>query len=329
MTKDRILITGANGFIGRATVAAFLECGFSVNLAVRETSRLPWSADNDKLRIIVTGDLAAEDFTSRLDSAFANVRAIVHLAGLAHIATADRANADSLFFRANVASTRNLVDMALRHDVSSFIHLSSLAAVTPNTSTDIIDDCTTTPPSTGYGRSKLAAEAEVQKLVSAGIFAISLRPPLVTGAGARGNWAALQKLARTGLPLPFGSLQSKRSFASIETLTEAIVALCGKTQDHALSGNYCLADMEALSVADVVTALREGMAMSPRLIRCPTSLFSMIGAMTGRQRQLAGLIGPLEVNSARFRATFGFRPTLPLVAAIRRSGAAFVRQAGS
>lgn len=329
MTKDRILITGANGFIGRATVAAFLERGIPINLAVRETSRLPWSADGDKLRIIATGDLAAEDLASRLDPAFANVRAIVHLAGLAHIATADQANADSLFFRANVASTRNLVDMALRQGVSSFIHLSSLAAVTPNMSTDIIDDNTAILPTTGYGRSKLAAENEVQKLAGAGIFAISLRPPLVTGAGARGNWASLQKLARTGLPLPFGSLQSKRSFASIETLTEAIVALCGKAQDHALSGNYCLADMEALSVVDVVTALREGMAMPPRLFRCPTSLFSIIGAMTGRQRQLAGLIGPLEVNSTRFRATFGFRPTLPLVEAIRRSGAAFVRHAGS
>ncbi|MGB3506816.1 MAG: NAD-dependent epimerase/dehydratase family protein [Xanthobacteraceae bacterium] len=329
MTKDRILITGANGFIGRATVAAFLERGFPVNLAVREASRLPWSADNDKLRIIVTGDLAADDFASRLDPAFANVRAIVHLAGLAHIATADHANADSAFIRANVVSTKNLVDMALRHDVPSFVHLSSLAAITPNTSTDIVDDSTTTPPSTGYGRSKLAAETEVQKLASAGICAISLRPPLVTGTGARGNWATLQKLARTGLPLPFGSLQSKRSFASIETLTEAIVALCGKTPDHGLSGNYCLADMEALSVADVVTALREGMAMPPRLFRCPTSLFSMIGGMTGRQRQLAGLIGPLEVNPARFCATFGFRPTLPLVDAIRRSGAAFVRHVGS
>lgn len=329
MTKDRILVTGASGFIGRATVAALLKRGFPVTLAVRDAAELPWSANSDRLRIVVTGDLAAEDLASRLAPAFADIRAVVHLAGLAHIATADRANADALFFRSNVVSTRNLVDMALRHEVASFIHLSSLAAITPNTSTGVVDDGTAIPPSTGYGRSKKAAEAEVQKLAEAGGFAISLRPPLVTGAGARGNWAALQKLARTGLPLPFGALHVKRSFVSIETLTEAIALLCDKTPDRALSGNYCLADPEALSVAEVVTALRQGMAMPPRLFKCPASLFSMIGAITGRQRQLAGLIGPLEVNPSRFNTSFGFRPTVPLIEAIRRSGAEFVRQAGS
>jgi UDP-glucose 4-epimerase len=329
MTKDRIFVTGAGGFIGRATVAMLLERGFLLNLAVREAIHMPPHIDRDQLRVFVTGDLAAEDSASKLRAAFSDVRAVVHLAGLAHIATADRANPESLFIHSNTEATRNLVDMALIHEVSSFIHLSSLAAITTNASTSIIDDGTAIQPATGYGRSKALAEIEVKRLADAGVFAISLRPPLVIGAGARGNWAALQKLARTGLPLPFGSLHSRRSFASIQTLTEAVFMLCNKVHISSLSGNYCIADPERLSVPEVITALRYGMRIPPRLFGCPASLFSTIGTITGRQRQLAGLIGPLEVNPSRFYTNFEFRPSLPLVEAIRRSGAEYIGQTKS
>lgn len=161
-------------------------------------------------------------------------------------------------------------------------------------------------------------------MARAGAFAISLRPPLVVGAHARGNWAALQKLARSGLPLPFGSLNPKRSFASVQTLTDAILTLCNGPPDPALSGNYCIADPEPLSVSEVITALRDGMNMAPRLFNCPTNVFAMIGLITGRQRQLSGLIGSLEVDPSRFYARFGFHPMMTLVEAIRRSGAEYI-----
>lgn len=328
MTKDRILVTGARGFIGRATVSKLLERGFLLNLAVRKPVHEAWLLD-DRLRIFVTGDLADDDLTSKLVPAFSAVRSVVHLAGLAHIATSDQSNADSLFLRSNATATKNLVEMALVHGVSSFIHLSSLAAITPNTSKRTVDDNTAVSPSTGYGRSKLLAETEVQRLARAGAFAISLRPPLVVGANAHGNWASLQKLASSGWPLPFGSLNLKRSFASIETLTDAIVTLCKEPPHPSLSGNYCIADPEPLSVTEVITALREGMNMTPRLFSCPTNVFAMIGLITRRQRQLSGLIGPLEVDPWRFYAHFSFRPSMLLSEAIRRSGAEFIEQVRS
>lgn len=328
MTKDRILVTGAGGFIGRATVSKLWERGFLLNLAVRKPVRESWPLGDDRLRIFVTGDLADDGLASRLGPAFSEVRTVVHLAGLAHIATADRSR-DSLFLRTNFTATKNLVEMALLHGVSSFIHLSSLAAVTPNTSNRTVDDNTAIPPSTGYGRSKLIAETEVQRLARAGAFAISLRPPLVIGADARGNWARLQKLASSGLPLPFGSLDLKRSFASVQTLAEAILTLCKDSPHPSLSGNYCIADPEPLSVSEVITALRDGMNMAPGLFKCPTNVFAMIGLITGRRRQLSGLIGSLEVDPSRFYARFGFRPDVPLIEAVRRSGAEYIGQARS
>lgn len=326
MSKDRILVTGARGFIGQATVATLLENGFLLNLAVREAISIPPRISRDQLRVHIIEDIATEDFASKSCAAFSDVRVVVHLAGLAHVMTADEANTESLFIHSNTEATRNLVEMTLRHGVSSFIHLSSLAAITSNTSTNMIDDRTAIQPVTSYGRSKAMAEIEVKRLVNAGIFAISLRPPLIVGASARGNWAALQRLAHTGLPLPFASLHAKRSFVSIQTITSAILALCKSVYHHTLSGEYCIADPDALSVPEVITALRDGMNIPPRLFSCPTSVFKGIGVMIGRQRQLSGLIGPLQVNSSRFYTNFGFRPSISLVEAIRHSGAKYIEQ---
>jgi len=324
MIKDRVLVTGASGFVGQATVTTLLQHGLRVNLAVREAVHMPWPVDNERIKVFVTGDLATEDFSARLGPAFANVRTVVHLAGLAHTAKGDRANAGLLFFRSNTLATRNLVEMATIHGASSFIHLSSLAAVTNNSSASIITDDTNFSPQTSYGQSKLMAEAEVRRLADRGLFAISLRPPLIIGARARGNWNALQKLACTGLPLPFGSLHFKRNFVSIQTITDAICTLCNTMPASSLSGNYCIADPDPLSVLEVVTALREGMRISPRLFNCPRAVFEIVGKLSGRQRQLSGLIGRLEVNSSRFYENFSFRPSLPILEAVRRSGAEYV-----
>lgn len=330
MPRDRILVTGASGFIGREVVAKLTEHGFRLNLVLRDARGLPQRGKTDTVNILATGDLASTDFASNLRPAFAGVQAVIHLAGLAHIATADQADADAdadrQFIRANAEATRNLAQMALSHGVQSFIHLSSLAAITTNTSDVTIDDNTAIQPTTGYGRSKRMAELEVKKLADARIFAVSLRAPLVVGAGARGNWAAFQKLARTGLPLPFAALHNKRSFVSVETLTNAIVALITNNPLASQSGDYCIADPEPLSVAQVISTLRKGMKIPPRLFYCPPVAFTLLGALTGRRRQLAGLIGPLEVDPTRFYRTFSFKPMLQLDEAIRHSGAAYVGQ---
>ncbi len=98
-----------------------------------------------------------------------------------------------------------LVKQACRAGVETFIFLSSIAAVYGNARERIVDDTTEPCPHFPYGQSKLAAEAHVAAFATGGRTGISVRPPLVYGAAAISNWNLLQKLAATGLPLPFGS----------------------------------------------------------------------------------------------------------------------------
>lgn len=316
-----VLITGGTGFVGRQVVSKLLAAGNKVRIPYRQYAPPEWHHDR-RLELIKVNDLVL----TPLEPLVQGCARIVHLAGLAHVGKTDRADVSRLM-RLNDELTARLAAAADQSKNVNFIHLSSLASITSNTSDYIINDLTNFGPVTAYGQSKRAAEQHVSKLANKGIFAISLRPPLVVGAEAKGNWRSLQKLAATGIPLPFSSLKSRRSFISVQSLAEAIAFLCSRFWPAARSGDYCIADPETLTLPEVLTELRRGMGLARNLLPCPAQVFDILGAVTGRRRQFAGLTGSLEVDASRFAATFNFTPRLPIREAIYRSGVNFRAQA--
>lgn len=323
MRQERILVTGATGFVGRHLVEHFRSAGRLLTLAVRNADACPPSWQTDKhIRIVATGPI---ETGANLGEALAGVATVVHLAGLAHVRGSGRGGGP--FVAANATATERLTEASADGGIGSFIHLSSLAAITRNASPSVIDDttCDPAPTPTPYGRSKREAEKHVLALAERGIFAVSLRPPLVVGAEAKGNWGALQRLAATGLPLPFASVRNRRSLIGIRTLVEALDRLCTDSWPPEKSGNYCIADAESLSLPAIVTELRRGMGLPPRLFPCPPGVLKVLAAAANRQQMAAGLLGDLRVDAGRFRATFDFTPTQDLAASIAQSGMCYRR----
>jgi UDP-N-acetyl-alpha-D-quinovosamine dehydrogenase len=321
MLPDRIVVTGANGFIGRHLVERLAGDGKALTIVVRDPLKCPdaWQR-HARVVIVEVPDLTRP---GALMPALEGASSVVHLAGLAHIARSDTAGAEAQFMRANAEVTQALVGAASQAGVAAFVNLSSLAAVTANVTESTIDDRSDAPPVTAYGRSKRVAEQHVAAFAAKGAFAISVRPPLVVGAEARGNWALLQRLAHMGIPLPFAGIANQRSFISVGTLCEAISALLSRQWEPRLSGNYCIADEERLSLPEIVRELRRGMGLPPWLFACPPAIFAGLGQLIGRRRQLAGLTGNLRVDASRFFATFAFKPAMPIREAVRQSGAAY------
>lgn len=208
-----------------------------------------WRDDN-RIRIVVTGPI---ETASNLDVALAGVSTVVHLAGLAHVPRSQRS--EDRFILANATATERLVAAASDKGVGTFIHMSSLAVVTPNASPTVVDDSSDEGAVTPYGRSKRIAERHVLELAKTGTLAVSLRPPLVVGADARGNWALLQRLAATGLPLPFAGVGNRRSLIGVETLAQAVAHLSAKRWPTEKSGNYCIADAEPMPLPQIVALL--------------------------------------------------------------------------
>ncbi len=323
MTIGKILITGATGFVGRHVVTRLLASPCHLILAVRSIAACPqdWRGISN-LDIVETGNLES---STNLDTIFQDVTTVVHLAGLTHLLHRFPQNVEANLMRANAEATARLASTAERHRVRSFIHLGSLASITGNTSQHVVNDDTCHEPSTPYGHAKWLSEQHVLSLSARGIFSVTLRPPLIVGGHAKGNWASLQRLASSGLPLPFAAVRNRRSLVSSDTVAAAIAHLCTGHWPLHKSGNYCIADPGPLSLAEIIKELRTGMGLPARLVPCPIGLLQATAYLLNQQHRAASLLGTLEVDASRFSRTFDFRSYSEPRQFIRQSGGDYWR----
>jgi dihydroflavonol-4-reductase len=155
----KILITGANGFIGSAVVRKFLEQGYDVRALVRRNS------DCRNLRYLPIelfyGDLTA---VSSLAAALKGCRALIHVGAFYHLWHQD----PSQFYKINVEGTRNLMLAALAAGVERIVYTSSVATLGAATEQDVANEKTEINPDAKFGhykQSKFLAEAGVLELV--------------------------------------------------------------------------------------------------------------------------------------------------------------------
>lgn len=298
-----VLVTGATGFIGRHLVPELLAHGFGVRVALHRPG--------PDLAVGVTA-VTIGDLTDEVDwrSALVDVDAVVHLAGLAHTggdtpeAAYDRVN--------RWASVR--LAAAARDAGARFAFVSSVRAQTGPTAAGTLSEESPATPTDAYGRSKLAAEREIAAL--GGPFVI-LRPTLVYGNGVGGNMAALMRLARLPVPLPFGAVRNARSLLAVENLTSAIVLAL--TNEAALGGTFLAADQAPVSLAEIITALRKGRGRGPGLIPVPPALVGGALTLLGQGAVWERLSGSLVVSTARLSA-IGYRPPVTTEAALAALG---------
>jgi UDP-glucose 4-epimerase len=244
--------------------------------------------------------------------------AVVHLAAQ----LPGRDATEDILRTVNDEATAALVQQASSSGVRQFVFMSSIGAITGNASSAVITDATDPSSTSAYGRSKLAAERHVTAFSGQGRVGVSLRPPMVYGADAGGNWRLLQKLAASGLPLPMGSVGNRRSMIGVDTLADAVAAVLAQ-RDDAPGGAFALADTDPISLTEALRLLREGMSRPARLIPVPPSLLSGLLRAAGKGGMVDSLLGDLVIDSSRFRNTFGWGPKESIRDGIRRSGAGF------
>jgi len=307
----KVMLTGSSGFVGQKVAQKLRVAGFSTVRAVRNISQ-----DSEA---VIVGPIGGDtDWRAALNGC----EAVIHLAAR----TPGRDVPDGEFAVINDLGTARLAEQAWEAGAKTFIFMSSIFALTKNAHGTIVDDETQTVTDLPYGRSKLAAEVHVAAFAGDGRTGISLRPPLVYGATAKGNWRLLQKLAATPLPLPFGAVHNRRSIMSVDNLADAVLtALRGASPEK--SGAYAVADNEATSLAQIIRWLREGMEKQTRLVPLPSALLTATLKLAGCGDIGQSLLGDLEIDSSRFRQTFGWSPPETVSEAIRRSGHEFAAMA--
>jgi nucleoside-diphosphate-sugar epimerase len=287
MTARTVLVTGASGFLGKHLAGALAKAGWAVRAAARNPAQIPARAGIERVAMPDLSRPAA--WAPLLDG----MTRVLHLAGIAH---APGQLPDDVYVRINADAVGELAEAA-RGKVERLVLMSSVRAQAGLAADHVITEADTPQPTDAYGRAKLAAERLLQK--SGAGFAV-LRPAVVYGKGVKGNIASLASLAQTPMPLPFGGLDNKRSLLAIESLASAVdLAL---TSERAERETFLVADPEPITIAAMVTAMREGLGRSPHLVRVPGGAVKRLMATFGKEADWERISGNFVIDAAKLRS---------------------------
>ncbi len=303
-------MTGVNGFVGSHFASFFRDQGHEVV----GTARSHFEGFDPEHHYLAGAD---DDFSALLSG----VDLVIHAAGVAHNPTSDPVELAALFEKGNRDWTRNLAAAVAASEVRGMIHISSIAAAgEPEKFGEMgMRECDESSVCSDYGRSKRQAEPAVSALKESGKLGVNLRPPLIYGRGTKGNWAKIEKLAATGLPLPFGIVNNKRSYLGIENLCDLVSSIIGKIDDPGSSGTYHVADDQFVSLKEVVTALRAGSGKSAMLLPVPPGFMRFAFVCLGKTRMAKGLFDDLKLDTTSVKTAFNWTPRHSTLDSMKRS----------
>ncbi len=287
----RVLVTGANGFAGAAVCRHLSACGWQIRGSLRSaTATVPEGVEK-----FVVGEI---DETTDWTAALADVDAVVHCAARVHVLQETAADPLAAFRRVNVAGSRNLATQAAAAGVRHFVFLSSIGAAVAER-----QPASASP----YQQSKLEAEAALREATAqSSMVLVMLRPPLIYGPGAPGNFRRLARLIAAGRPLPLAAIANKRSLLFVGNLAGAVEAAlgCQATPEKPLA----LCDGEDLSTPELARRIGRACGRPARLFALPVFVLKWAGRLLGRGGAVAALTGSLTVDNGPIRKSLGWSP---------------------
>ncbi len=300
-----ILVTGATGFIGKALVNGCLNENHSVIAATRrQTSELPSSVSQVKILSLDSNN----DWTLALQDA----EVVIHLAGLAHTSyTNDE------YRHINQAATLNLASQAAKKGVRRFIFLSSIG-VNGNENRSPFKETDTPSPVENYAISKYEAEKGLLKIANkTNMEVVIIRPPLVYGANAPGNFASLIKWVKIGIPLPLGAVHNKRSFVALDNLVNFIIHCI----EHSKAANeiFLISDGEDVSTTQFLHKIANALGKSIWLIPVPVILMIVTANFLGKGGVARRLFSSLQIDNSKARNLLNWKSVVTMDEQMRKT----------
>jgi nucleoside-diphosphate-sugar epimerase len=313
----KVLVTGASGFVGRATCARLVTQDMDVIGAVRQLpSRL---LSGVEYRIV--GDLGAK--TDWRD-ALTGVDIIIHCAARVHVMQETVANPLDAFRAVNVAGTGQLARQAAAAGGKRFVMLSSVkvngeGAAVAYRETDV------PAPQDAYGKSKYEAEVALREIAAeTGMEVVVVRPPLIYGPGVKANFYALMRALVVGLPLPLGAVSNRRSLVALDNVVDLIVMCVG--HPAAANETFLVSDGEDLSTTELVRRLAHALGCSARLVPVPVAVLMAGATLLGKREAARRLCGTLQVDISKVRKVLGWTSPVSVDEGLRRTAKYYLQQ---
>ena len=332
-----ILVTGANGFIGRALCKRLLADEYQVRGAVRGAAQM--TALPSGVEGAMVGNIGPEtDWSEALDG----IDGIVHLAARVHVMRESAADPLAVFRQVNVVGTERLARQAAEAGVKRMVYLSSIKVNGERTDpqitqitrirkkgTEVSRLRKATPcqggqegelkeffsekdvpePQDPYAVSKWEAEQLLAEISSAtGMETVIIRPPLVYGPNVRANFLRLLRWVNKGIPLPLGMVNNRRSLVSLDNLVDFLITCI--EHPTAAGETFLVSDGEDLSTPALIRRIALSMNIPARLIPVPVCLLCLGGSLLGKKSEVDRLCRSLQVDISKAKSVLGWKPPL-------------------
>ncbi|MEQ1534041.1 MAG: SDR family oxidoreductase [Sideroxydans sp.] len=298
-----MLVTGASGFVGQALCAELLCRGHQAQAVVR-TSNAHLAAGN----YFFVGEINNQtDWTHAL----VGMEVVIHLAARVHVMHDTSANPLEEFRKVNLQGTENLARQAAAAGVKRFVYVSSIKVNGEQTTDEAFSESDTANPQDPYGVSKWEAEQALHRVAKeTGLEVVIVRPPLVYGAGVKGNFISLFAAINQGLPLPLSGAHNLRSLIYVGNLVDALVTCA--SHPNAVGKTYLVSDGADISTATLANEIALALQCSKRSFYFPPAVLSAIAGLLGKSAQVDRLFGSLQIDSAKIRRELNWTPPYTL-----------------
>ena len=297
----KVLVTGANGFVGSALCPHLAALGHKVVPVVRRPSS-------------ILGEVIVHS-TASWNAALKGCDSVIHLAARAHVMQDQERNPLHTFRVSNVETTIELAIRAVEAGVRRLVFMSTVKVNGEETA----PGCSFRPedsvdPKDPYAISKWEAEQGLFEIAEkTGLEVVIIRPPLVYGPGVKGNFATLVKWVRNGVPLPLGALRNRRSMIGLDNLL-SFTALCADIDrsSDAKGQVFLVSDGEDVSTTELLRRVAKAYGCKSRLFSVPEGMMRLASRCTGHSTLSDRLLGSLVVDDSKARRMLGWHPRLSL-----------------
>lgn len=315
MINTHVLVTGANGFVGRHLCQALAEEGHKITGFVRSDANVSHLNAIPNLTLVAVDNY---DNTAEYEKSMRGVDVVVHLAARVHVLHDTAADSLAEFRRVNVANTKMVATTAAAAGVRRCIYVSSIKVNGETTGGRSFEPDDQPGFSDPYGQSKWEAEEVLREIsISSGMEWSIVRPPLIYGPGVRGNFLSLMYLLRRGLPLPLGAVKNRRSLVSIFNFVDLLKTMLA--HPHAAGQRFLVKDNEDVSTSDLIRHIGEGMNCRVRLVPVPTNLLVATGRLIRCEELMTRLCSSLVVSAEKTRRELDWIAPMSLATGILRT----------
>lgn len=299
-----IMLTGASGFVGGAVLTQLMQ---QPDLVIRTFGRrtangLSINATPNLSHVIGNID-GATDYSEAING----VDVVIHCAARTHIMRDESTELLVEYRKINLEGTLNLAKQAVKAGVKRFVFISSIGVNGFSTKAIPFSVDSLVHPHNAYAQSKYDAETGLKKIAEeTGLEIVIVRPTLVYGANAPGNFGALTKLVNKLPFLPFGLANNLRDFIAVQNLADLLVTCA--THPNAGGHTFLASDGETVSIKEFTNAIAKGLNKKLIQLPVPVSLMRFAARLVGKSAMAEQLLGNLQVDSSNAREVLGWTP---------------------